>query len=82
MHDLLVGNAISYSRVVLPERQAFIWCQISTPFFSFHNNAAVVFLFISPRKRYCENTLKVPNLILITSLCKTGRRRRRMKTNR
>ena len=41
-----------------------------------------LFFYLSPRKRYCENTLKVPNLILITSLCKTGKGCRRMKTNR
>ena len=42
MHDLLVGNAIRYSLVGLPEGKAFIWCQISTVVFGFHNNTALV----------------------------------------
>ena len=32
---------------------------------------------LSPRKRSCENTFTVPNLIFITPLCKTNKRRQR-----
>ena len=29
MHDLLVGNAVNYSLLELPEKKAYIWCQIN-----------------------------------------------------
>lgn len=60
---------------------------MSTQAFSFQKTTAFVFLFIylSPMKLFCENTLKVSNFILIAPLCKTRERRQRrsrMKTNR